>query len=115
MSPEEQLLSEVKFFTKVGSVLFLGTAKGIRDISLKESSAEGLSGIMSGVIKIGGAGVGAGVGAAISGPASIGPGAKLGKIAGDFVNKGISGILQVSNVQKIVLEICSMGPLIQYR
>ena len=104
MATEEQLFSAVKFFTYVGSKTFLEYAKRIVEISLRESPAEGLSGKVSDAIRSGGAGVGAGVGAAIFGPAGVGPGVKLGKIAGDFVNKGISGILQVSNLQKSVLK-----------
>ena len=115
MSTEEQLFSAVKFFTYVGSTTFLEYAKRIVEISVRGSPADGLSGQVSDAIGSGGAGVGAGVGAAIFGPAGIEPGVKVGKIAGDFFNKGISVILQVSNLQNIVLEICSMGPLIQYR
>ena len=108
----DDLHSQVKFFTKAGASLFLHTAKEIRDVSLKESSAEGLSEQVSDAIGIAGAGVGASVGAVLSGPVGIASGAKLGKIAGGFVNKGISGILQVSILQiKRVLKRFGFGNL----
>ena len=81
-----RLFSEVKFFTKVGSLLFLGAAKDIRDISLNNSSAEGLSGLASNAI----VGVGAVSGAAfgLSG---------IGKVLGE----GINEIVQVSHITTV--------------
>ena len=98
------LEERAKFFTKLGTHLFICTAKEIRDISFKESPAEGLSGQWSKAIEIfcdaSGASIGAGVGSVIAGPPGMVAGAKAGKMTGGVLNKivqnGISGILQVS-------------------
>ena len=97
------LEKRVIFFTKLGTHLFICTAKEIRDISLKERPAEGLSGQWSKTIEIfcnvSGAGIGAGVGSIVSVGPGILTGARCGKmIAGilnNIVQSGISGILQV--------------------
>ena len=98
------LEERAKFFTKLGTHLFICTAKEIRDISFNTSSAEGLSGQSSEAIEItinaSGASIGAVVGSAIPGPAGMMAGAKGGKMAAGVLNKiaqyGISGGLKVS-------------------
>ena len=99
---EEQLFSEVKFFTYVGSKLFLEYAKCIVAISLKQRQAEGLGEPLREAITAGTTVVGGTVAAVVSGGlAGVGLGPKIGKVFGDLANKGISCILQVSISKKI--------------
>jgi len=89
----DTLFPAVESFTRDSSVLFLGTAKRIREISLKERDCEGSGEASSQFIRIAGTVVGGIVGTVL-GPASIGPGAEIGTTFGDFVNKGINKVLQ---------------------
>ena len=98
------LHSRAKLFTKFATHLFLSTAQEIRDISVKNTSAEGLSDETGGFISIAGQITGAGIGAAIGGAALPGvgimAGAKYGSKAGGHLSKlaekCISGKLKVS-------------------
>ena len=98
------LHSGAKFFTKLASHLFLSTAQEIRDISVRNTSAEGLSDETGGFISIAGQITGVGIGAAIGGAAlpgvGIAAGAKYGSKAGGYLSKlaekCISGKLKVS-------------------
>jgi len=90
VNQNDALQSRAKFFTGLASHLFLSTAREIRDISLKKTSAEGLSEEAGVAISIGaiitGAAIGAGAGATLSG-VGIMAGAKHGSQAGGYLGK----------------------------
>ena len=100
----DNLFSEVKSFTTAASALFLTTAQGFREISLKERDPKGLSKLYRKAIGIGVAGASAGVGAGLGSlGAGVGTGvgaklgAKIGKALSGFVIKGIEKIFKVSH------------------